>query len=208
MQKANHLTWREKERARTKRQILSAARRVFAKKGFLRSTLGEIASDAGLGKGTIYSYFQDKADLVHDVFEDTLDEQLRTVESALASSSDPVSKIEAVARAQLEHFARNRYLLRICANESVFQSKDTKRELHVVLRRKYAEYTEMLTDIFAQGVKAGQLKRLDAGKLSHLFIALMHSVCWYWEMYGVKPVPEKEAKLVCEVVLEGIKKRK
>ncbi len=45
-------------------QILDAALKVFAKKGFRGATIREIASEAGVAEGTIYNYFQSKEDLL------------------------------------------------------------------------------------------------------------------------------------------------
>jgi len=45
-------------------QILDAAARVFAEKGFHRATTKEIANAAGVSEGTIYNYFDNKADLL------------------------------------------------------------------------------------------------------------------------------------------------
>lgn len=45
-------------------QILDAAASVFADKGFHRATTKEIASRAGVSEGTIYNYFENKADLL------------------------------------------------------------------------------------------------------------------------------------------------
>jgi AcrR family transcriptional regulator len=45
-------------------QILDAAARVFGEKGFHRATTKEIASAAGVSEGTIYNYFDNKADLL------------------------------------------------------------------------------------------------------------------------------------------------
>jgi AcrR family transcriptional regulator len=45
-------------------QILDAAATVFAQKGFHRATTKEIAKTAGLSEGTIYNYFDSKADLL------------------------------------------------------------------------------------------------------------------------------------------------
>jgi AcrR family transcriptional regulator len=45
-------------------QILDAAASVFAKKGFHRATTKEIANAAGVSEGTIYNYFDNKADLL------------------------------------------------------------------------------------------------------------------------------------------------
>jgi len=45
-------------------QILDAAATVFAEKGFHRATTKEIARIAGVSEGTIYNYFDSKADLL------------------------------------------------------------------------------------------------------------------------------------------------
>ena len=45
-------------------QIIAAAAQVFAEKGFHRATTREIASAAGVSEGTIYNYFDSKADLL------------------------------------------------------------------------------------------------------------------------------------------------
>src|SRR5258708_19998646 len=45
-------------------QILDAATRVFASKGFNRATIRDVARDAGVADGTIYNYFANKTDLL------------------------------------------------------------------------------------------------------------------------------------------------
>jgi TetR/AcrR family fatty acid metabolism transcriptional regulator len=62
-------------------QILDAAAAVFAEKGFHRATTKEIARAAGVSEGTIYNYFDSKADLLIGIMTrlaelETLDEEL------------------------------------------------------------------------------------------------------------------------------------
>src|SRR5213595_1997968 len=45
-------------------QILDAATKIFAKKGFHRATIPDIAKEAGIAVGTIYNYFGKKEDLL------------------------------------------------------------------------------------------------------------------------------------------------
>ncbi len=52
---------REKERRR--QLILIAAKRVFSEKGFSKSTMENIASEAELSLGTLYQYFKNKEEL-------------------------------------------------------------------------------------------------------------------------------------------------
>lgn len=54
--------------AETRRQLLEAAGRVFAVRGYARATTKEIAKVAGVAEGTIYRHFADKQDLFYATF--------------------------------------------------------------------------------------------------------------------------------------------
>ncbi|HIC89987.1 MAG TPA: TetR/AcrR family transcriptional regulator [Anaerolineae bacterium] len=58
------LAWRERLQEERRQHILEAAARVFARKGFERATMKEIAAEAGISPGTIYLYFKNKKDLL------------------------------------------------------------------------------------------------------------------------------------------------
>ena len=67
-------------------EILDAARRVFARKGFAGASVDEIAEAAGLAKGTIYIYFHSKRELylaaLHQGIAGLMEETRRNVEAA------------------------------------------------------------------------------------------------------------------------------
>jgi AcrR family transcriptional regulator len=73
--------------AARKNQILDAAAIVFAEKGFHRTTIRDIARQAGIADGTIYNYFENKSMLLLSIFE-------RMRETVLAEQTLPV--LEAV----------------------------------------------------------------------------------------------------------------
>lgn len=54
---------REKKKKRTNEDILVAAQKLFIEKGFDNTSIEEIASCAGVGTGTIYNYYKNKADI-------------------------------------------------------------------------------------------------------------------------------------------------
>ncbi len=54
---------KERERERRRQQIMVAAKRVFTEKGFTKSTMEDIASEAELSPGTLYLYFKNKDEL-------------------------------------------------------------------------------------------------------------------------------------------------
>ncbi len=55
--------------AARRNQILEAAARVFAQKGFHSTTIKEVAKEAGIADGTIYNYFENKTALLLGIFE-------------------------------------------------------------------------------------------------------------------------------------------
>ena len=203
----NNPTLREKEKIRRRKQILSAARRVFAKRGFHESTLVEIAREAQLGKATLYWYFAGKAKLFVAVFEDAINEQLLTVEQAIKDTEDCRSRLEAIARGQLRHFAKNQYLLRIPGSEADFPREELRRNIRSFMMRRYGVYTELLEGIFASGIEQGEIRDIDVGRMAHVFIAVLHSIAVYWHLHGVRPKPEEEARQVCDIVFEGLRNR-
>jgi AcrR family transcriptional regulator len=68
---------------RNRRRILDAAEELFAERG-LSVTLNEIAHHAGVGVGTVYRRFPDKAKLIDGLFERHLEELVELMEQAVA----------------------------------------------------------------------------------------------------------------------------
>ena len=54
---------REESKARTRHELLRAASRLFLRNGFVATSLSDIAEEAGLTKGAVYSNFESKEDL-------------------------------------------------------------------------------------------------------------------------------------------------
>src|SRR3954453_24235843 len=72
--------------ARNRRRILAAAARLFEERGVERTSMEAIASEAGVGKGTLFRRFGDRAGLVHAL----LDERERAFQEALIRGDAPL----------------------------------------------------------------------------------------------------------------------
>jgi AcrR family transcriptional regulator len=83
----------------TREQLLEAASRVFARRGYNEATLEEIAAEAGYTTGAVYSNFASKEELFRAAFEYQIVHDLEAVASAQATSGDtPVERTRASAR--------------------------------------------------------------------------------------------------------------
>jgi AcrR family transcriptional regulator len=75
---------RETKKRETRQAIMQAAMTLFSEKGFEKTSIEELAKAAGIGKGTIYGYFQTKSDILHAFCED----ELECLHQELTSNAD------------------------------------------------------------------------------------------------------------------------
>lgn len=92
------------ERAETRRRVVDAARKLFLERGYVATTMTDIAGEAGVALQSVYTAGQSKADLLHLVTDlavagDSEDIMLvdRPAYAAIAAEPDPVRQIEMLA---------------------------------------------------------------------------------------------------------------
>ena len=96
-------TRRNPEGYETKRkQILRAATRVFADKGYERCRVGDIAAEAGIAYGLIYHYFQNKEDILNCIFESAWSVTTKVLETTAEGEETLRDKLTSVAGFFLE----------------------------------------------------------------------------------------------------------
>ena len=93
-------------------QILDAATRVFARKGFNRATIRDVARDAGVADGTIYNYFANKTDLLFGLLDRLNDTERRPASLAQATQAPVEDYFRAYVRERVEALWSNADLFR------------------------------------------------------------------------------------------------
>ena len=78
----------------TRRQLLRAARGVFARDGFEHARIEEIASKAGKTRGAFYDNFTDKEDVFFAIFEENINRNLAELKPLLARLTSPEQRVE------------------------------------------------------------------------------------------------------------------
>jgi AcrR family transcriptional regulator len=82
-----------------RRQLLDAAVRVFARKGFHASRVGDIAEEAGVAHGLLYHYFKSKDQVLEAVFHENwsiLVARIESVEETDEPAADQIRHIAAI----------------------------------------------------------------------------------------------------------------
>ena len=83
---------REQKEAR-RSEIISAALRLFAAKGFAATRLDDVAEAAGIAKGTVYLYFETKEELFREIVRQELLPTLDRLEEAVAAHQGPAADL-------------------------------------------------------------------------------------------------------------------
>src|SRR3954468_5067146 len=90
--------------------ILRAATRVFARNGYFSSKVADIARDAGIADGTVYLYFKSKEEILHSIFDRSVEEALGAAKEQVKRITDPGEKLRQIAYMHLERLGADRDL--------------------------------------------------------------------------------------------------
>ena len=100
-----------------RRLLLYAAVRVFARKGYHASRVGDIAEEAGVAYGLLYHYFDSKEDVLLTVFRETWRALIATIKSVEQAGDAPREQLRKVAEILLRSWQRDPELVRVLVLE-------------------------------------------------------------------------------------------
>ena len=143
-------------------EIITAARTVFAEKGYIAATVDEIAQHAALAKGTIYVYFDSKEQIYNAVMSDDLETLRRLTIEKIAAASTVFEKISAYINTRFEYCEKRRDFFRIMYIESSGSPVMSKAKGMEWLR----EPVRLLTEAIAAATNTGEIRPFPAEALA------------------------------------------
>jgi AcrR family transcriptional regulator len=189
--------------ASRERQILAAARDVFAEHGFAAAPVEEIARRAGIAKGTVYLYFPSKEALCEAALLAGIDELMAAIAAAVDRERGARDRLHAFLRTKLETFAGNRSFLRMYLREfgPVHQRPGRPGDAVEAARRRQLAILER---VLREGVRAGELRALPiaatARWIGQVSRALVEEL-----VHGERhPSPRRAAEEAIDLLFRGI----
>ncbi|MCH7396758.1 TetR/AcrR family transcriptional regulator [Belliella sp. DSM 107340] len=95
-----------KEKEELKALILGSAKKLFAEKGIEETTIRSIAKEIDYSVGTVYVYYKDKTEILHDLHQQGFT-QLGSEMRALFYVSDPMERLKALGRIYMKFALEN-----------------------------------------------------------------------------------------------------
>ncbi|GAB6191011.1 TetR/AcrR family transcriptional regulator [Desulfocastanea catecholica] len=193
---------REAKKQRNKQAIVEAAISLFSAQGYENTSIEKIARAAGVGKGTFYSYFQTKKDLIKGFCE----YELEKIHQELVKRSNPdasiLEQMLTIYMTEFHHVTQNREFGRLYMRESVFP-KDSNIQDNLETDDKYFQ---ILFPILQKGQERGELRK-DVELLymtAHFYsLYIMIISAWYTGRISTAEV-EPAMEVLFRQVLEGL----
>ncbi|WP_432826495.1 TetR/AcrR family transcriptional regulator [Dactylosporangium sp. CA-092794] len=187
-------------RASSRDAILRAFAEHVAERGYADTSLGDIASELGLSKGTIVHHFRSKEALLGELHVAYFGRRFAEADFILAEIDDPAGRLVAMIYALLAAHRDDRAASLACLRELV---RYFEGELNEYVGKQRAAYTRILVDIIQDGVRRGVLHAGDA-RMAALQIFGMCNYAWTWyRPDGPKPV-EEIARQFARDILGGL----
>lgn len=179
-------------------EILDAARRVFARRGFSDGIVDEIAVEAGMAKGTIYLYFKSKKDIYRAVLDHDMKKlKARTIEQ-MERAHGLKSKIHAFVLVRMRNADENREFFRIM---------DAGEGSLTLTRSQYRDYlaapVSMLTDALNHAVERGSIRPVAAERVAWMIADMTRGAIQRRLLGGELDSLEEEATFIADFVMRA-----
>ena len=167
--------------AATREQLLDAAERVFRDRGVTRTSLAEVAAEAGVTRGAVYWHFRDKADLFVAMCERATSPLDALIEQARGThEGSPLAALRLLCIDALAHLSRDTRAHAVF--EILFHCSELSGELAGVADRhdrECANARACVETVIRRAVAAGELPRDTDATLAtfaiHAYVTgLMH----------------------------------
>jgi TetR/AcrR family fatty acid metabolism transcriptional regulator len=161
-------------------QILRAAEKIFADKGYYQATISEIAKTSNVAEGTIYEYFKNKEHLLLSIPEQRFKEHIASLEEIFEIKTT-LRKLRRMIRYHFYLYMKERnfakvFLLHIQFNKKFYESPTYE---------AFQQYTQIIADILEEGKKDGSIRsNVNNRVFRNLFLGTFSLMALRWLILG------------------------
>ena len=183
-------------------EILTVSARLFREKGFMATTMEDIASELYITKPALYYYIKTKHDLLYEICESAINSLIEGVEQIKGLHSDPEERLRDLVRLHVNMFSENGDIITVyLADESELPAE--KREY---IRSRSREYEAMYREILEQGIGEGVFRSIDV----HMVVRAISGMCnWLssWYRQDGQMNANEIADIFVDFILNGCRKQ-
>jgi AcrR family transcriptional regulator/NAD(P)-dependent dehydrogenase (short-subunit alcohol dehydrogenase family) len=183
-------------------QITLAAIKLFAKKGFHKTTLRDLAQEIGVSHGHIYAYVGSKEDIFYLIHHFLADVVMKTIERSIEGLTDPIHKLRQMVKAEFDIMSEWSDAVLLLYQEGHILPKTLLSQLLQNERLHMQKFESVLEECKHEGL----INECNIYLTAHFIKSMIDSwVLKRWDLQGRATQIEAERSIV-DIVLGGILK--
>ncbi len=184
-------------------EILAAAHRVFAEKGFHAATIEAVAKAANVAKGTVYLYYRSKRELYWAALKRGIVEMIEKTQASMDRVQSTQEKIHALIETKIRYFDENREFFRIYYSE--FGNVLTHpSEAYKDFTKLYLGHERMLEGVLARGLRRKEIRCTRTESAAFTITELTRGLIIRRLLGWSKASVEEDISFLCDFVRKGI----
>ena len=185
-------------------QIIEAAVRVFARKGYYNSRVSDIAREAGIAAGTIYLYFETKDDILVTLFREKMAEFVSSLRRAIAPEPDAVAKLRRLIHLLFEFLEANPPLAEVVQIEL----RQGQKFFRGASAQEVSSYFALIGGVLEEGVAQGCFRAdLPVKVATKALFGAMDQLTTSWVLGKRGYRLSEAAPAVTDLFLQGLARR-
>ena len=182
-------------------QIIIAAKCLFTKYGFKKVSMDEIASEAGVTKKTVYTYFQSKEELLKYCIKEELGNMKKIIEDVENKNLDFLDTVHQVI-CNLQKYKKNCEFLKMLFRESEILKNDKLKENLGIIDKEIQNYIKKQLEL---AIEKDEIKVENVDIMTFLIYKMYIALMIDWSE-DYKQLDEKEiADNILNFLLNGLK---
>ncbi|MGB3480255.1 MAG: TetR/AcrR family transcriptional regulator [bacterium] len=190
---------------KTREKIINCALRIFAKEGFFKTTVDDIAQAAGLAKGTLYLYFKDKASLYVSVIEEHFKTGIDYLHEVEKESMTSTKKLKKIAEEWIDTMIRLKSSFFMFSMENVNLTSKIMKAVKPIMNVHLKEMIEIIAKIIEQGIAKKEFRKIEPRVAALHYLNTIRTGFFVKFIVSEKQIDKNE---ILELFFNGLRKRR
>jgi TetR/AcrR family fatty acid metabolism transcriptional regulator len=180
-------------------QVLTLAKKRFERFGFNKTTVDEIARDAGISKRTLYQEFESKEKILEELFMFEALSVRKVILNQIKKIPEPAERLQSYIRLAIKYLNHNPFIVSVLHDESGFFAPFLKDKPGIIEQG----IEEIISNILKEGVKKGVFRKMD-GKVVSRCIFLLFKGLTYGRSSPARPLGLTQTNEFIHFVMHGV----
>ena len=188
-------------------EILRAAEKLFAEKGFHGATMLDLAKLAEFSVGTLYNFFKTKEEVYYTLLIEKLDLFQSMLDMKVDQHPPGLARILALMEASVKFFEQNKDFFRIFIQERSAVELSVGVAARKELKKRYHAYIDSVAKVMTKAIEKGDIQKFNPLEIAYCFVGMLDSFCAYWTMYPEPNGLGSKVPFIYDLFIKGVGKR-